>query len=131
MPWSDVKLAVLWMHSKTSFPDPNDAVTSRPDAFGITTSAEWLTGASDTKLPLLELLQDFRERNCTDQRDKVYGLLSLAVPDDAQAIRVDYNKSVGEVYADTVLASIRKHKRLTALAFVSHTKKNLEVGIPS
>jgi hypothetical protein len=129
--WSDVKLAVLWMSNKTNFPDPTNAVTSRLDAFGITVPADWLTGASDTKLPLLELLQDFRERNCTDPKDKVYGLLSLAAADEAKAIHVDYNKSVGEVYADTVLANIRKHKRLTALAFVSHIGEYVEVGIPS
>jgi hypothetical protein len=130
VPWPDLKLAVLWISNKTNFPDPNDAVTSRLDAFGIIMPAGLLTGASDTKLPLFELLQDFRERNCTDPRDKVYGLLSLAAPDEAKAIHVDYNKSVGEVYADTALANIRKHKRLTALAFVSHIDEYVEVGIP-
>jgi hypothetical protein len=130
VPWSDVQLAALWIHNKTACPDPSDAVASRLDTFSIS-RAEWLNAAGNTNPPLLEVLQDFRERDCTDPKDKVYGLLGLVAPDEAKFIHVDYNKSVGEVYADTVLAGIRKNKRLTALAFVSHIDRYVDVGIPS
>jgi hypothetical protein len=131
VPWADVRLAALWIYNRSVYPDPDDAATSQLDASGITIPAEWLTDASDKRLPLLELLQDYRERECTDPKDKVYGLLSLAAPEEAKAIDVDYNKSVGEVYADTVLTTIRQSKRLTALAFVSHIDRYADNGIPS
>jgi hypothetical protein len=131
VPWADVRLAALWVYNKTECPDPDDAVTSRLDSSGLLIPAEWLTDAGNKRLPVLELLQNYRERDCTDPKDKVYGLLSLAAIEEAETIHVDYNKSVGEVYADTVLATIRLHKHLTALAFVSHIGRYVDVGIPS
>ncbi|KAH7381259.1 heterokaryon incompatibility protein-domain-containing protein [Phaeosphaeria sp. MPI-PUGE-AT-0046c] len=117
--WSRLKTAAHWIFDKSVMQDPNDPVV--PLVQDIESShADRLVDARTRRSPLLEVLRDFRERQSTDPRDKVYGLLSLAAPREAAAVEVDYDKSVGQVYATTVLATIRLHSRLTALAFVSH-----------
>jgi hypothetical protein len=39
---------------------------------------------------------------------------------EAESIDIDYNKSVGAVYVDTVVTGIQLHNKLSAFAFVSH-----------
>jgi hypothetical protein len=49
---------------------------------------------------LLSLLRSSRDSLCKDPRDKVYGLVGLAA--DARGLPMDYQKSVFEVWSDTV-----------------------------
>jgi hypothetical protein len=70
---------------------------------------------------LLTNLYVFQSFKASDPRDKVYGLLNLIWPiSERDAIEVNYAKSVGQVYADTVLVMIRLYSRLSTLAYVSH-----------
>jgi hypothetical protein len=76
---------------------------------------------NNQKQSLLWTLQSGCEFKSTDPRDKVYGLLSMVSPRaEAEGIDIDYNKSVGAVYADTVVTGIQLHNKLSAFAFVSH-----------
>ncbi|KAH8593139.1 heterokaryon incompatibility protein-domain-containing protein [Bisporella sp. PMI_857] len=50
---------------------------------------------------LAELLIDFGMNQCTDPRDRVYGLLGLARKE--QRLEVDYSKTLWEVFLDTML----------------------------
>jgi hypothetical protein len=65
---------------------------------------------------LKELLYDCRESLCTDPRDKIYALLSLANDFRSWSTGVwlsliDYSKSLGQVYGDVMsLNSLRKFK---------------------
>ncbi len=58
-------------------------------------------GADEGSLTLKRLLEDHREAECSDPRDKVYGLLGLA--SDAAGFPVDYSKSLYEVWEDTMV----------------------------
>ncbi|KAH4195711.1 hypothetical protein HBI80_123130 [Parastagonospora nodorum] len=70
---------------------------------------------------LLETLDDCRSFQATDPRDKVYGILALVEPiEEASDLCVDYNKDVGEVYADVVIAILRRHSDLNILAYIDH-----------
>jgi hypothetical protein len=76
---------------------------------------------NNKKQSLLWTLQSGCEFKSTDARDKVYGLLSMVSPrKEAESINIDYNKSVGAVYADTVITGIQLHNKLSAFAFISH-----------
>lgn len=119
VPWSSLKTAAHWIYDKSVMQDPNDPVVPLVQGIG-SSHADMLVDARARNVPLLEVLRDYRERHSTDPKDKVYGLLSLAKPNEAAATQVDYSKHVGQVYADTVFATIRLHSRLTTLAFVSH-----------
>lgn len=54
---------------------------------------------------LLRLLQEFSNREASDDRDKVYGILSLAR--DSRIIQPDYNLDVLETYHSTTLSLLR------------------------
>lgn len=75
-----------------------------------------------TKEPLLETLEKFRPFRATDPRDKVYALYNLVEPGkEADAIIVDYKKTVRDVYADTALEIIRLSSTLRILDYVGHS----------
>ncbi|KAK2041798.1 heterokaryon incompatibility protein [Colletotrichum somersetense] len=81
---------------------------------------------------LLEVLVAFRDLAATDPRDKVYGLLGL-VSDEALACfrGVDYRKSVAEVYADVVRASVDSSGNLAPLCHAKHGREYVRTEIPS
>ncbi|PNP50522.1 hypothetical protein THARTR1_08738 [Trichoderma harzianum] len=49
---------------------------------------------------LKRLIEDHREAKCSEPRDKVYGLVKLAL--DAGEFPIDYSKSLNEVWKDTM-----------------------------
>ena len=61
--------------------------------------------------PLLDLLRQFRDRQATDVRDKVYALLSLA----DSSVRPDYSLSEVEVFQQATEDCIRSSRSLTVL----------------
>lgn len=70
------------------------------------------------------LLDGMRAYQCTDNRDRVYGVLGLLSP-EARDFSVDYAKSVTEVYIDVVAFHIEKMRDLTILSYAEvppHTK---------
>ncbi|KAG7284016.1 hypothetical protein NEMBOFW57_010374 [Staphylotrichum longicolle] len=66
-----------------------------------------------------------------DERDRVYGLLSLMPPQMAAHIQPDYTKSVGEVYTDLSAAAIKGlRERAYSIVFVGH-RSQPPPGTPS
>jgi len=57
-------------------------------------------GKSDDSYTLKRLLEDHRRAKCLDPRDKIYGLVGLA--SDAAGFPIDYEKSLYEVWKDTM-----------------------------
>ncbi|KAF5645150.1 heterokaryon incompatibility (het-6OR allele) [Fusarium sp. NRRL 52700] len=72
---------------------------------------EWADGKATA---LLSLLQDFSSRKATDDRDKVFALLSLAR--DIETIEPNYSLSTVQVYRNTVIDLIQHSGSLTALS---------------
>ncbi|KAH7391166.1 heterokaryon incompatibility protein-domain-containing protein [Phaeosphaeria sp. MPI-PUGE-AT-0046c] len=113
-----LRRAASWIFDKTSGIKADEQLTTLLRSVDI--------GPSDIMFQkqegdLLWTLQSVCEFKSSDPKDKVYGILSLVSPrEEAQAIDIDYGKSVGAVYADTVMAVIQLHSKLSALAFVSH-----------
>ena len=73
---------------------------------------------------LLGLLDLHRAREATDARDKVYGLMGLANPDDAvyRAVNVDYGKSAGQLFADVAISAIKITSSLDILRRCHRTR---------
>jgi hypothetical protein len=61
------------------------------------------------------LVLSIYDRNCSDQRDRVYGLLGLMSKGLRDRVPVDYSLPVGEVYKQTALAVMEHFGRLDAL----------------
>jgi hypothetical protein len=71
-------------------------------------------------LNFLILLSRAHQRLCKDQRDKVYGILSLASPELLKHIAADYGQPVGSVYRDVFVAVVKHTKRLEILSYTIH-----------
>lgn len=68
-------------------------------------------------LGFLILLSRAHQCLCSDQRDKIYGILSLAPPQLLRHIEPDYRKSVGMVYRDMFVALVKQTQRLEILTY--------------
>jgi len=64
---------------------------------------------------LPQLLKWAKQRQCTDPRDKVYGLLGLVAPSIVNGVRVDYSVLTSEVYMSVLLSHISVTKQLDLL----------------
>ncbi|KAL9119340.1 MAG: hypothetical protein Q9187_004104 [Circinaria calcarea] len=77
-------------------------------------------------LQFLDLLQKFRETNCTDPRDKVYAPLCLAMDVPEDGIKPDYGKSLEAVYFDVVKFQLtRPGHELDFLGYVIRSSADL------
>lgn len=65
-------------------------------------------------IQLIRLLQEFSDRKASDDRDKVYGLLSLAK--QGHLVMPDYSHDVFETYRSTALSLIRADASLSCWA---------------
>ncbi len=61
-----------------------------------------------SSLSLLFVLDEFRFREATDPRDRVYAALGVTTDPIASHIKPDYNSPVEGVYRDLAKLSIRK-----------------------
>lgn len=59
---------------------------------------------------LEELMESSKRAQCTDQRDRVYGVMSLLPPTPKLDFVPDYTKTVEEVYQDVVLALMKAYR---------------------
>jgi hypothetical protein len=117
--WADMGTAASWIFDQTTGTvDENDSVAQLLLDVYVARADMMRMKKMDT---LLVSLQNFREFEASDPRDKVYGLLNLVSPrSEVEALEVDYNKSVGQVYADTVLLMTQVYSLLSTLAYVTH-----------
>lgn len=61
----------------------------------------WPKNGSVQLMPLFKTLLEFRNSDCEDPRDKIYGLMSLVQHD--QRFQIDYSKSVVDICQDVLL----------------------------
>jgi hypothetical protein len=122
IPWSDVGRTASWILA-VGQDDNGDAMPNLLSEVAAE-QADLMYNGESQQAPLLEILRSHREWESTDPKDMVYGLLSLVAPEsEAEALKPDYNKTVGDVFADTVLVIIELYSRLTGLAYVSHPEE--------
>ncbi|KAI0146177.1 HET-domain-containing protein [Xylariaceae sp. FL1272] len=63
------------------------------------------------------LLSRYALRKCSDDRDRIYGLLNLLPPSLAALVEVTYSKPTHEVYQQMMLARIQQVQRLDMLKY--------------
>jgi hypothetical protein len=90
-----------------------------PDLVNRTMELERLI-APIQSLNFLILLSRAHQRLCKDQRDKIYGILSLASPQLLSHIDADYGQPVGSVYKDAFVAVAKQMKRFEILSYSIH-----------
>ncbi len=67
-------------------------------------------------LDLVQILYVTRNAACTDARDKVYGILGLAVDGESVVREPDYNLAIEEVYKKLVVSSIEVRGNMDILS---------------
>jgi hypothetical protein len=70
----------------------------------------------------MQVLAYARRRQCSDQRDKIYGVLSLAPPAVAAGIHPQYSSSLSQVYKDAFLAACTSNQRLEFLSLATRQR---------
>jgi hypothetical protein len=120
IPWPDVRLAVFLLRHKPM------STTSGYGSWSMEWHARVLiayhlidTGLS---LPFIHLLLNTRACQCSDPRDALYGILSLAFEPEIRAIKPDYKMSLLEVYTDFVLRHSYLRDGFDLLALAEHRK---------
>ena len=149
--WDDIKYAATWIKYKgNNRPNPVNG-TPKVDGLSLTMNMRlgfksgfskgyggW-SSRGKVNYRTLDLLETFRDRDATDPRDKVYGLLGLSdlqeIPEDFDykpKIKVDYTKSVKEVYRDLAMALINDQKSLQVLhsAILNSEEPNWPTWLP-
>jgi Heterokaryon incompatibility protein (HET) len=110
--WHPDRSAILHSRFRRLITNPIEIVKQRWN------SRHWsrLFSMEDSSSSLLNVMENFRDFQTTDPRDKVYALLGLASVDRNMPLpKPDYSKSVSEVYCETVRAIIRHTADLSVL----------------
>jgi hypothetical protein len=117
--WDDLYVSACFIGYNSMFLDLSDHITSFSDHIPVLNAIKM---GEKVTYRLLDALECFRDGFwASDPRGKVYGLLELVSSRfEVEALSVSYSKSVGQVYADTVLVDIQQHSRLTAFAHITH-----------
>ena len=103
LPWIDFCNAVGCIYDK-GWEGNLSAIDARVFSDRIT-SAYILarTSLRDMSYVLSDSIAHTRSSNCTDLRDRIYALLSLMYPSEAELIKPDYNKTPSQVYRETFI----------------------------
>ena len=90
----------------------------------------WFSRKEFTKM--MDLLNESLDFQCTDKRDKVFGLLGIAtdISSEDEEIRPDYESKVEDVYRRFVIWEIKKNNSLRSLSCASDRSKSIHL-LPS
>jgi hypothetical protein len=80
-----------------------------------------LTDGAQTRQPLLELLDLHKSALCTDPRDRIYALIGLSYLEnsDHPGLKINYTKSISQVYRGAVQAVIEETGELDIICLTS------------
>ena len=73
-----------------------------------------------------KLTHRYATKECSDPRDKIYGLLGLAQPAFRQKIQPQYSQSVGSVFKNAYLAYMDHFHRMEFLGYCSLTNRTID-----
>lgn len=74
----------------------------------------------------IDLVNYNKDRQCTDPRDRVYGMPGLAPKKIAQTLIPNYALGIADVYQSALLADVQYSKRLEFLRFCDSTARTFE-----
>ncbi|PKS12979.1 hypothetical protein jhhlp_000320 [Lomentospora prolificans] len=103
-----------------------------PDKFGSSNPEAATKGStlSTEDLDLLYTLQNVNSLNCTDDRDRVYGIMFLAKDFTEGDLEVDYSFSVARVYAEVAKSLIHKYGSTRFLLFANLHQSEKQAADP-
>jgi len=106
--WVMFRRAVLCLSTKHNLPTQDTSI--RSEIATVVGLANYDAATAHTRL-----VESIEDRNCSDQRDRVFGLLGLMPEGLRKRMPVDYSLEVGEIYKRSTLAQIEHFGRLDVL----------------
>lgn len=106
MSWMNLRKAFNCLSTKRNLPSP----LFREQLAVVAGLANY-----DARDPYCELTDSIKDRNCSNDRDRVYGLLGLMPKGLQECIMPNYDLTVGEVYRQNARAQIEFFQRLDVL----------------
>ena len=82
-----------------------------------------------SEFSLLDYLVLAQFRNCWNARDKVFGILGVCNSASMEEFKIDYSKSVKDIFRDTTLYLIQKDQNLDVLSACKHFNKTEFVAL--
>jgi hypothetical protein len=95
----------------------HDNITLFSDCLDILTSMVFII-KSRTARSIIHWISFFASREATDPRDKVYGLLGLAIGNDIGLVEADYNCTLWEVAYAVTVRFIERNQNLDILSYL-------------
>ncbi|KAI4187128.1 MAG: hypothetical protein LQ348_004135 [Seirophora lacunosa] len=105
--WGDFRKAVVSLYRRRK-PD------RVPDLHRTVTRAWQISNLGDQP-SLRTILRRTKDAQCSDQRDRIYGVLNLVQEKERLGIQPDYTKTTAEVFRDMMVTSIFEYGDLTLL----------------
>jgi hypothetical protein len=114
--WYHFRRALLCLRHKRQLPSPELHTT----LISVDALAEKRAG-----IALLRLLRIIRSRQCSDPKDRIYGLLGLSSPSFARYTIPQYSLYVAEVYKNVFILHLEQSQRLEMLAECDFTVRRI------
>ena len=111
--WYHLRRAILAMDAKNGLTEELTILIRRAQ----------VAACSSSNFSVRRLLSSVKSRECTDHRDKIYGLLSIMPVSFAKRIQPQYSLSVAEVFKNAFLVHLDSVQRLELLPYgnINHT----------
>ncbi|KAL8942667.1 MAG: hypothetical protein Q9216_001521 [Gyalolechia sp. 2 TL-2023] len=93
-------------------------------------SRAWQISNMDDQPSLRTVLRRTKDAKCTDQRDRIYGVLQLVGEAERYEIEPDYNKSVADVFGEPLIKGIFEQWNMTLLTCYRSTVLNSGDRLP-
>ena len=100
-----------------------------PRTLRVVTRAWYITNLS-RGLSLRTILNEAQYAQCSDNRDRIYGILHLINEEQRMSIKPDYNKSAPEIYQDFMITCIFDYAYMTLLTYCE-IRDNEAANMPS
>ena len=110
VPWESVRKVILML---TKVPTPGWITPLLRRCFTI---SNYAGNEAQMRQSLERLLDNARSASCSDPRDKIFAVLSLADPGETRGIDADYSKPAEAIFYDLVLHFTSKLQSLDILA---------------
>ena len=107
VPWECLRKALFLIYRK---PKPLDLL-----GFGEAISRARHISDLDEQPSLQEILESTRYAKCSDERDRIYGVLNLVAESERLGIKADYSKRTAEVYRELMLRKSINYADLSLL----------------
>ncbi|KAL5327044.1 hypothetical protein ACEPPN_004734 [Leptodophora sp. 'Broadleaf-Isolate-01'] len=127
IPWKSFEEAFTFLDFEMRIINHNATNNASRYIYQLSLTAE--RASSHALYPFLHLLSAYHQSQASDPRDKVFALKGLVT--DADDIRIDYTKSVDQVYHDTAFRLIASSQTLDVLSVATVHTINIDLHLPS